>query len=268
VAVAFVVGAVCSGLAGFFGMRVATSANYRTTNAARSGLNEALATGKIDLGLVSSYEYAQGDYFLLPDVSISATGRVGSVLLFSRVPLDQLSGEEVVLTKASATSVALLKLLLEDFCGQRPRYRMGSLADLAGAAAYLAIGDEALRLRHHPPFQEAYDLATLWMEHTGLPFVFAVFAVRKEAWREKAAAIRDFAQALYLSRARGLAALTELANQCVRLSGLSSGECLLYLKGIEYDLSGLKQEALRVFFQHLLRRKEVKRPHDLHFVDL
>lgn len=233
-----------------------------------TALNQALAAGEIDLGLVSSYEYAQGDYLLLPDVSISATGRVGSVLLFSRLPLDRLSGEEVLLTGASATSVALLKLLLEDFCGQRPCYRVGPLAALGEAAAYLAIGDEALRLRHHPPLPQSYDLAALWMEHTGLPFVFAVFAVRKDAWEEKTAAIRDFAQALYLSRARGLAALTGLASQCVKLSGLSSGECLLYLKGIEYDLSGLKQEALTVFFQHLLRRGEIERAPRLRFVDL
>lgn len=42
VAVAFLVGTLCSGAAGFFGMRVATNANYRTANAARTGLSPAL----------------------------------------------------------------------------------------------------------------------------------------------------------------------------------------------------------------------------------
>jgi K(+)-stimulated pyrophosphate-energized sodium pump len=42
VALSFVLGAVCSGLAGYFGMRVATTANVRTTNAARTGLTKAL----------------------------------------------------------------------------------------------------------------------------------------------------------------------------------------------------------------------------------
>ncbi len=242
--------------------------NWYLVEAHPTALNKALAKGDLDLGLISSYEYARGDYLLIPDVSISATGRVGSVLLFSQEPLDKLTGKVVVLTKASATSVALLRLLLEDFCGQKPIYRSGTIRDLEGAAAYLTIGDEALRLRHDPPFQEAHDLAALWMEHTGLPFVFAVFAVRKEAWRKKAEDIRNFVIALYLSRAKGLSTLTNLANQSVRLSSLSPEECLLYLKGIEYDLSGLKQEALLVFFRHMERRGNIPSVPRLKFIDL
>ena len=235
-----------------------------------TALNQALNRGDLDLALVSSFEYASHweEYLLIPDVSISATGRVGSVLFFSSKPIDQLHGELVVLTQASATSVALLKLLLEDFYGQTPCYKMGTLAEGKKGAAYLAIGDEALRLRRKFPFPKAYDLAALWMERTHLPFVFALFAVRRESWASKARQVRAFAQELFLSRARGLASLTGLASQCVSLSGLSAGECLLYLKGIEYDLSGLKQEALAVFFQHLLRRREISSYPLLNFVDL
>ncbi len=235
-----------------------------------ANLNRRLAAGELDLALVSSLEYAENapQYLLLPDVSISATGRVGSVILFSSSPLNTLTGKTVVLTRASATSVALLKLLLEDFYGQRPVYQSGTLKDAHQAAAYLAIGDEALRLRHHPPFAEAHDLAALWMERTHLPFVFAVFAVREEAWQRDPWTIREFAKELYLSRARGLASLSSLANQCQEISGLSAGECLLYLKGIEYDLSGLKQEALLVFFRHLARRGEISASPPLRFLKI
>jgi len=235
-----------------------------------TSLNALLAAGELDLALVSSLEYALNapQYLLLPDVSISATGRVGSVILFSSAPLTALSGSTVLLTPASATSVSLLKLLLEDFYGQRPRYLCGPLEENPQVQAYLAIGDEALRLRRHPPFAEAHDLAALWMDRTHLPFVFALFVVRREAWEEKAPAVREFARALYLSRARGLSSLSSLAGYCERISGLSAGECLLYLKGIEYDLSGLKQEALSVFFKHLARRGEVPEDIALNFVSL
>ena len=233
-------------------------------------LNRALREGALDLALVSSLEYAQNarDYLLLPDISISATGRVGSVLLFGRRRLEELNREEIVLTPASATSVALLKLLLEDFCGLRPRYRKGTLKDGLEASAYLAIGDEALRLRFQDLFPESYDLAALWMEHTGLPFVFAVMAVRRDSWKEKMDEIKAFAGALYLSRARGVATLKDIAARCQGISGLSAGECLLYLKGIEYDLSGLKQEALGVFYEHLRRRGEIEAAPPLEFVPL
>ncbi len=235
-----------------------------------TALNQALHQNNLDLALISSFEYALNaeEYLLIPDISISATGRVGSVLLFSSKPIETLQGELVVLTKTSATSVALLKLLLEDFYDQSPLYQVGTLQEGQKATAYLAIGDEALRLRQTPPFPRSYDLAALWMERTRLPFVFALFAVRKDSWRKKASQIKEFVQELYLSRARGLARLPVLANQCRILSGLSLGECLLYLKGIEYDLSGLKQEALAVFFQHLLRRKEIPLYPRLDFIDL
>ncbi len=235
-----------------------------------SRLNLALRQGELDLALVSSFEYAlnASQYLLIPDVSISATGRVGSVILFGKRRLEDLNEAEIVLTSASATSVALLRLLLEDFCGLRPRYRSGPLKDGLKAAGYLAIGDEALRLRYQDIFPETYDLAALWMEHTGLPFVFAVLATRREAWEEKGAAIREFASLLYLSRARGLSSLSLIAKRCQGIAGLSAGECLIYLKGIEYDFSGLKQEALRTFYEHLLRRKEIRNVPEFRFIEL
>ncbi|WP_022853505.1 menaquinone biosynthetic enzyme MqnA/MqnD family protein [Thermodesulfatator atlanticus] len=232
-------------------------------------LNQSLSQGNLDLALVSSYEYARNAafYYLLPDVSISATGRVGSVLLFTNEPLEALSGKEIILTRASATSVALLKLLLEDFCGLKPYYHTGTLKEGLRAPAYLAIGDEALSLRYNSPFRESHDLAALWMEHTRLPFVFAVFAVRKEAWQNKPQEIETFAKELYFSRAKGAASLPQIANKCMGLTSLGPKECLLYLKGIEYDLSGLKQEALEVFYRHLARRKEINKCPELNFLE-
>jgi len=252
-----------------WGLKKESSSDWLFVEDHPTRLNEALRKGELDLALVSSLEYARSfeDYLLVPDISISATGRVGSVLLFGPARLEDLAGKEIILTRASATSVALLKLLLEDFCGLKVSYRTGSLKDGLKTQAYLAIGDEALRLRHQNPFPEAYDLASLWMEHTRLPFVFAVFAVRKESWATQKGKILSFLTKLYLSRARGMASLETIAKRCQGIAGLSSQECLVYLKGIEYDLSGLKQEALRVFFQHLFRRKEIPKKPSFCFLD-
>ncbi len=230
-------------------------------------LNRAIARGEIQAGLISSLAYARqhNDLVLLPDISISATGRVGSVLFFYDGELKDLEGQSVALTPESETSVALLKLLLEDFYGLRPRYRTGT--PMEGDQGYLAIGDEALRLRKTPPFSQVLDLAGIWTEKTGLPFVFAVLAIRKDALKEHQSLIRDLAEKLYFSRARGLAHLRTLVAES-RPDTLTYPEALTYLAGLEYDLSGLKQEALHVFFRHLIRREEIPPLKDLHFLEL
>ncbi|QJA05798.1 menaquinone biosynthesis protein [Thermosulfurimonas marina] len=229
-------------------------------------LARGLLSGELEAGLVPSVLYARHPqkFLLLPDLSISASGRVGSVLFFYRGDLRELSGKTVALTPESETSVALLRILLEDFQGVRPRYVRGGPG--GGAWGYLAIGDEALRLRKSPPFPGVLDLAGIWMERTGLPFVFAVLALRREVLAAERGTLREVAGALYLSRARGVAQLSEVARE--RPRELSLEEAQAYLLGLEYDLSGVKQEALRVFYQHLARRGEIPSVPEFRFVDL
>ncbi|WP_297056473.1 menaquinone biosynthesis protein [Thermosulfurimonas sp.] len=228
-------------------------------------LNRMILSGDLEAGLVSSLLYAQypEDLRLLPDLSISTTGRVESVLLFYRGKLEELSQKLITLTPESATSVALLRLLLEDFYGLKPFYLFGK--PQKGAAGYLAIGDEALILRKAPPFPGILDLGGVWIEKTGLPFVFAVLAVRKETAERYPELVRRVAEAFYLSRAVGLARLEALLD--LRPPGLTADEALNYLRGLEYDLSGRKQEALRVFFSHLARRGEIPGVPELRFTE-
>ncbi|OAQ20011.1 menaquinone biosynthetic enzyme MqnA/MqnD family protein [Thermosulfurimonas dismutans] len=230
-------------------------------------LNRLIAQGQIEAGLISSLAYAKyhEELLLLPDLSISATGRVGSVLFFFRGRLSELSGKPVAFTPESETSVALLKLLLEDFYGVRPLYRVGRPEETD--FGYLAIGDEALILRKTPPFPNVLDLGGIWTEKTGLPFVFAVLAIRKESLQAFGDTVRLLARNLYLSRAKGLSHLDKLIEK-ERPEELSYPEALTYLSGLEYDLSGLKQEALQVFFRHLARRGEISKIRRLSFVEL
>ncbi|RKX62040.1 MAG: ABC transporter substrate-binding protein [Thermodesulfobacteriota bacterium] len=150
-------------------------------------LNSHLVQGKLDAGIVSSYAYGLNAdrYYILPNLSISATGPVGSVILLSKVPIEELNEKLVLLTPQSATSVNLLHIILEDFLGMRPIFRTENFRELSVnpvAQAYLAIGDEALRLRSNTDNLFRSDLAKIWLDHTGLPFVFAVWAIREESW--------------------------------------------------------------------------------------
>lgn len=223
-------------------------------------LNRMLAEGRLDVGLVSSHAYgSEADrYLLLPDLGISATGPVGSVLLLSRIPVSDLHGRSVLLTPQSATSVNLLRIVLEDFFGIQPRYVTGGFAEREHLhprpQAYLAIGDEALRLASLGRDWTYLDLAEIWLRETGVPFVFAVWAVRRESWEEKPGAIRALNRRLHECYVAGQASLARISSLVAPRIPMDLSACLAYLSGIELDLSPEKQRGLLYFFERLHQR--------------
>ena len=92
-------------------LRTVKRPEWTVVEAAPSVLNGMLYTDQLDMGLVSSQEYAAHpeNYQLLDDISISASGPVGSVFLFSRCEPQSLMGKVVLLSSQSQTSVSLVK---------------------------------------------------------------------------------------------------------------------------------------------------------------
>src|SRR5947208_13803010 len=129
-------------------------------------LNRALLAGDCDLAPISSIEYARhaGELRVLPRLCVSSEGAVDSIQLVSRMPLERV--RSVAVTPESATSVVLTRVLLPE----AEHVRLGEDAD-----ATLLIGDAALQSAFHDPTPH-YDLGRLWLERTGLPMVFAVWA--------------------------------------------------------------------------------------------
>jgi chorismate dehydratase len=238
-------------------------------------LNRHLARGKLDAGSISSYAYGlnAGRYYILDNLSISATGPVGSVILLSKVPIEELHEKLVLLTSQSATSVNLLHIILEDFLGIRPVFRTGNFKELSAnpsAQAYLAIGDEALRLRFQRDSLFRSDLAKIWLDHTGLPFVFAVWAVREESWIAWPDRIRLLHRRLSECHHKGMKELERISNLVAPRIPMDSSDCLEYLKGIELDFSEKKQKGLLLFFRLLHDRNDFPRVLELkmlHFVN-
>ncbi len=219
-------------------------------------LNEKLLRGEIDAGIISSFSYGLNSdrYLLLPNLCISATGAVNSVTLFSKRPLNALGSALIYLTPQSATSVSLLRLILELFYGLRPRYETGKFRDFMQnnkAGAYLAIGDEALRLRDQNGLFH-FDLAEIWLEQTGLPFVFAVWAVRKECWTDRAELVLSLKQRLLQCYNVGQMELKKISQQVAGRIPMSPAQCLSYLKGIELEFTAEKQRGLERFFELLV----------------
>ena len=194
-------------------------------------LNRALIDGKIDVSPSSSIEYATypGKYRILPDLSITSRDKVMSILLESRVPLDQLNNRTVALTTASATSVVLLRIILELFNGVHPDfmlYEQGVEDPYDQAEAVLTIGDLALKRAVSPRFPHAYDLGELWHQKTGLPFVFAIWQVNyRKALEPELARLSDI---LRESKQYGLARLRELADEHTARFGIPSDTLFNY----------------------------------------
>jgi len=222
-----------------------------------AALNSMLRAGKIHVGLISSYAYGQDyqDYFVLKGYCISATGTVGSVVLYSKVPIYELSSKTICLTNQSATSVNLLYIILEYFNGLAPKYVTGTFKDFKAArndmAAYLAIGDEALKINRAYPDYYAYDLASIWYETTSLPFVFALWAVRRDSGLIGTKYLENLKQRLELAYHEGARRLDEISAMVAGRIPMPQVDCLSYLKGIEFDLSRLKLKGLAHFFKLL-----------------
>lgn len=230
-----------------------------------SVLNRGMADGAVDVSVVSAVAYARdaGRYLLLPDLAISCDGAVRSVMLFSTRPASELTGERVLITRSSMTSVALLELLFEQVWKARPVFVPGDAEaddlrrDHSPVAARLVIGDAALMLRHkeHPvavahgrdyPF--VYDLGAEWKAWTGLPFVFAVWVARREVSVREALQVHG---ALIESRNWGLANLARIAADASPVCQLPSSVIHEYLAGLDYGLGLAYLEGLSEFFRRL-----------------
>jgi chorismate dehydratase len=233
-----------------------------------SELNRLMASGQLEVSVISAVEYARDSarYLLLPDLGITSDGPVRSVMLFSRVPAQELTGRRVLVSRSSMTSVALTRLLFEHVWGAKPEYAAGDaeLTDIARFLdephdARLVIGDAALLLANrvrasgveHPgasDYPHVYDLGECWKEWTGLPFVFAVWVAQRSA--AVSDALRVHARLLE-SRDWGLSHLDVLAEQASAVTGVARRICLEYLSGLDYRLSYDHLAGLSEFFRRL-----------------
>ena len=242
-------------------LRTVKRPDWIIVEAAPSVLNRMLYANQLDMGLVSSQEYAAHpeNYLLLDDISISASGPVGSVFLFSRCEPELLNDRIVLLSGQSQTSVSLVKIILENFYGVLPWYEVGAVLDARdnlNISAVLAIGDEALILAQNKVYPYKVDLGKIWYDRTLLPFVFAVWAMRAEFCRTNPEIVREIHRELMRCRREGR---NDLQNICKRAGARVSMEaeaCYEYLRGIEHDLGPEKKKGLRRFIDYLIERGE------------
>jgi len=184
-------------------------------------------------------------------------------MLFSKRPATELTGRNLIVSRSSMTSVALLELLFENVWRAKPRFVAGDAevrdvvdADDADLDARLVIGDAALVLgsNHRQRYPHVYDLGQMWKEWTGQPFVFAVWvAQRTTVVREALLAHAG----LIASRDWGLLHLADLAEQAHNATGVARRICDEYLSGLDYGLSYPHLAGLTEFYRRLVERGRI-----------
>jgi chorismate dehydratase len=215
-------------------------------------LNARLVAGELDLAPISSIEYARNADRLriLPRLCVGSEGAVDSIQLVSRKPLEQV--RTIAVTPESATSVVLTKVLLPEAA----HVPLGQDAD-----AKLLIGDAALKSAFEDPTPH-YDLGRLWLERTGLPMVFAVWAAPEPV----AEGISDLEQALVDSVRLARAEPERLAYEASERYGYPAGFLARYFEKLRYRFGPRERAGLLTFLELARDVDELTEVPELRFV--
>jgi chorismate dehydratase len=198
-------------------------------------LNARLLAGEIDVAPISSIEYARHAERLriLPRLCVSSEGAVDSIQLVSRLPLERV--RSIAVTPESATSAVLVKVLLPE----AEHLPLDQEAD-----ARLLIGDAALKSAFEDPTPH-HDLGRLWLERTGLPMVFAVWAA-PEPLVEGLAELED---ALVSSVRLARAEPERLAYEASERYGYPAGFLARYFEKLRYRFGPRERAGLYTFLE-------------------
>jgi len=241
----------------------------KLTKGAPAHLNQLFLNGKLDVTPISSIEFARNadQCYIIPDISISANGTVDSILLFSKVPVTELEERTVSLTQSSATSVVLLKILLEHY------YQINNInyvtqapdlpAMLQEADAALLIGDDAMLaragLQNNDRGIYVTDLGEVWKEFTGEAMVYAVWVIHKQfadKYPEKAdQVVRAFHEAKKWAANHRESAVKKAVKRTPLLSGDIIAE---YFTTIRYEFDEDYRRALLTYFDYAYKSGYIK----------
>jgi chorismate dehydratase len=222
-------------------------------------LSEQLVRGDLDIAPVTLVEFLRNadELVAFPDLAVGCDGPVMSCVIVSQVPLDRLDGARVALGSTSRTSVRLAQLLLAERYGVRPEYYscppdLGLMMQEADAA--VLIGDAALRANLHDGPRlglDVYDLGSMWKEWTGLPFVFAVWATRRDYLAREPQVVRPVHRAFLESRDLSLQEVDKVAEQAARWEVFGADVLARYFTTLDFrfgaaQLAGVAEFARQV----------------------
>ena len=215
-------------------------------------LNRMLLDGELDIAPISSIEYARNATRLriLPRLCVSSEGAVDSIQLVTRMQFNQV--RTVAVTPESATSVVLTRILLP----KAEILPLGMEAD-----AKLLIGDAALLSAYEDPTPH-FDLGRLWLEKTGLPMVFAVWAAPEPV----AEGLVELEHALVASVRLARSEPELLARKASELYGYPAGFLARYFEKLRYSFGPRERAGLYTFLEMARDAGELAHVPELRFV--
>jgi chorismate dehydratase len=251
---------------------------YEFVEGVPSKLNKMLREGAIDVSPSSSVEYLRNRslYNIIDDVSISSKGAVGSVILFTRRPIDTIAGKKIMITDQSDTSVALLEIILKHFLDYDFEFELSDAPHREGKNYFLMIGDDAIRHAHSEgllttyetecsnadanPIQSlepptyVYDLGEMWHQKTGLPFVFALWIANKRLYDPADphhGLFMKFQDDVKAAKEIALRNLPEIAKYSTLKPQMQESEIVEYWKHLDYDLTAEHKKGLELFSEYI-----------------
>jgi chorismate dehydratase len=227
-------------------------AEYDEVQAVPTTLNRMLVDGEIDTAPISSIHYARNadTLRLMPRLCVSSEGAVESIQLVTKTPLERL--RRVAVTPESATTVVLTKVLFPD---------AEHVPLEEEAEAKLLIGDAALKSSFEDPTPH-YDLGRLWLEKTGLPMVFALWACREPV----ADGMAELEDALVASVRRARAEPEQLAFESSERYGYPPGFLARYFEKLRYKFGPRERAGLYTFLELAVEVGELDRVPELRFI--
>jgi chorismate dehydratase len=218
---------------------------------------EKLLKGEADIALVPVAVIPQLDTpHIVSDYCIGAVGAVKTVCLFSEVPIEEITN--IYLDYQSRTSVALLRVLCKEYWKVKPcmvKAYPGYTSEIRGTVAGVVIGDRAIAFLDKYPY--VYDLAAIWQQFTGLPFVFA-------AWVSPYSIDEEFLKSFNEALKMGLEHREQIGERHAFFNNNMFDSVEYLSHTISYPLDTEKRKGMQLFLEKLASLDEMDLP-ELHF---
>ncbi len=252
-------------------------------------LNKSLKNGFIDLSPSSSFYYIENykNSLLFKNISISSKKKVNSIFLFSPKKIEDFSDTETIyITPETLTSVNLLKVLFAEFYKldinkmnfvimlSNENIEFTGNAGLDLRKIYLHIGDKAIEYKkiYENVFNYSYDLAAIWYNFTGLPFVFALFIIRKDSYENNKNEFNLLYKYLIKSKDKAVLNLDEIAQEILKNPSykfITYNELINYWTDcLSFDLSEKEIEGFMLYCDILYNHKIIKNIPELNFTPI